>query len=68
MEFLAPILQRNVIITLAIIGGVVATLGNFLVQKKPNSIPRTSRLILKSGYTITWTSIALFIAAGFFGE
>lgn len=68
MEFLEPILQRNVIISLAIVGGVVATLGNFLVQKKPNTIPRFSRLILKSGYTITWTSIALFIAAGFFGE
>ena len=68
MEFLAPILQRNVIITLAIVGGVVATLGNFLVQKEPNNIPRFSRLILKSGYTITWSSIALFIAAGFFGE
>jgi hypothetical protein len=68
MEFFAPILQRNVIITLAVIGGVVATLGNFLVQKKPNAIPRFSKLILKSGYTITWTSIALFIATGFFGE
>ena len=68
MEFLAPILQRNIIISLAIIGGVIATLGNFLVQKKPNAFPRFSRLILKSGYTITWTSIALFIATGFFGE
>jgi len=68
MEILAPVLQRNVIISLAIVGGVMATLGNFLVQKKPNTIPRFSRLILKSGYTITWTSIALFIATGFFGE
>jgi len=68
MEILAPILQRNVIISLAILGGVVATLGNFLVQKEPNNNPRFSRLILKSGYTISWSSIALFIAAGFFGE
>jgi hypothetical protein len=68
MEFLAPVLQRNVIISLAIVGGVVATLGNFLVQKKPNFNPFFSRLILKSGYTLTWTSIALFIATGFFGE
>ena len=68
MEFLALILQRNVIISLAIIGAVIVTLGNFLVQKKPNTIPRFSKLILKSGYTITWTSIALFIATGFFGE
>ena len=68
MEFFAPILQRNVIITLAIIGGVIATIGNFLVQNKSNTIPRFSKLILKSGYTITWTSVALFIATGFFGE
>ncbi len=68
MEFLAPILQRNVIITLAIIGGVIATIGNYMVQKKPNTIPRFSKLILKSGYTLTWTSVALFIATGFFGE
>ena len=68
MEFLAPILQRNVIITLAIIGGVIATIGNYMVQKKPNTIPGFSKLILKSGYTLTWTSVALFIATGFFGE
>jgi hypothetical protein len=68
MEFLEPILQRNVIISLAIVGAIVATLGNFLVQKKPKTIPKFSRLILKSGYTITWASIALFIATGFFGE
>ena len=68
MEFLAPVQQRNVIISLAIVGGVVATLGNYLVQKKPNINPLLSKLILKSGYTITWTSIVLFIATGFFGE
>jgi hypothetical protein len=68
MEFLAPVLQRNVIISLAIVGGSVATLGNYLVQKKPNINPFLSKLILKSGYTITWTSVALFIATGFFGE
>jgi hypothetical protein len=68
MEILTPLLQRNIIIFLAIVGGVVATLGNFLVQKKPNTIPLFSKLILKLGYTITWTSIALFIATGFFGD
>lgn len=68
MEFFALIMQRNVIISLAVIGGVIATVGNFLVQRESNSIPRLSKLILKSGYTITWTSVGLFIATGFFGE
>ncbi len=68
MDFLALLMQRDVIIILAIIGGVIATFGNFLVQKKQNARPRLSKLILKSGYAVTWTSVALFIAAGFFGE
>ena len=32
MDFLALLMQRDVIIILAIIGGVIATFGNFLVQ------------------------------------
>ena len=68
MEFLAPLLQRNVIIALAIAGAVIATLGNVLVQKKSSIGPRYARLILKLGYAITWASITLFIASGFFGE
>ena len=68
MELLAALLQRNVIIALAIAGAVVATLGNVLVQKKSSTVPRYGRLILKSGYAITWTSVILFIASGFFGE
>lgn len=68
MDTLAPILQRDVIIFLAIVGGVIATIGNFLVQKKQNTNHRLSKLILRTGYVITWTSVALFIATGFFSE
>lgn len=68
MEFLALLLQRNVIIALAITGAVIATLGSYLVKKKSRGEPKIARLIMKSGYAITWTSVALFIAAGFFGE
>ena len=68
MDTLAPILQRDVIIFLAIVGGVIATMGNFLVQKKQNTNHRLSKLILRTGYVITWTSVALFIATGFFSE
>ncbi|MDA0306498.1 MAG: hypothetical protein O3B76_09485 [Proteobacteria bacterium] len=68
MEFLAPLLQRKIIIALAIIGAVIATAGNFLAKKESRVDPKVARLILKTGYAITWASIALFIAAGFFGK
>ena len=68
MDSLATLLQRDVIILLAVIGGVIATVGNILVQKKENTHPGLCKLILKFGYVITWTSVALFIATGFFGE
>ena len=68
MEFLAPFLQRNIIIALAVIGAVIATSGSFLLKKESRIEPKVARFILKSGYAITWLSIALFIAAGFFGK
>jgi len=68
MEFLTPLLQRNVIITLAVVGAVIATSGNFLLKKNSSIKPKIARFILKSGYVITWVSIALFVAAGFFGK
>ncbi|MEE8350828.1 MAG: hypothetical protein V3R37_01345 [Rhodospirillales bacterium] len=68
MELLAPLLQRKIIIALAIIGAMIATAGNFLAKNESRIDPKVARFILKSGYAITWASIALFIAAGFFGE
>ena len=68
MEFLAPFIQRHVIITLALIGAVIATAGNILLKKKSRIKPKLARFIMKSGYAITWSSVALFIAAGFFGK
>ncbi len=68
MEFLAPFIQRQVIITLALIGAVIATGGSILLKKKSRIKPKLARFIMKSGYAITWSSVALFIAAGFFGK
>lgn len=61
-----PILQRNTIITLAIIGAVIATSGSYMLKKEFTTKPKVARFIMRSGYAITWASIALFIAAGFF--
>ena len=67
MEILVPLLQRNVIIALALVGAIIATSGSFLMKKESLTKPRLARFLLKSGYVITWSSVALFIAAGFFG-
>ena len=68
MDFLAPLLQRNIIIALAVIGAVIATAGSIPVKKESRIEPKVARFIMKSGYVITWLSIALFITAGFFGN
>lgn len=68
MEFLAPLLQRNIIIALAVIGAVIATAGSYLLKKESRVKSKTARFVLRTGYAITWISIALFITAGFFGK
>lgn len=68
MEFLAPLLQRNVIIGLAVGGGVVALIGSFLLRRKASVDPRVARFVLRAGYTISWLSVALFIIVGFRGS
>ncbi|NQU61109.1 MAG: hypothetical protein HQ512_08260 [Rhodospirillales bacterium] len=68
MEFLAPLLQRQIIIALAVVGAVIATAGSVLLKKESRISTKTARFILKSGYAITWVSLGLFIAAGFFGK
>ena len=67
MEFLVPFLQRHVIIALALTGAVIATAGSILLKRNSRIKPKLARFIMKSGYAITWSSVALFIAAGFFG-
>ena len=63
MDFL---LQREVIITLAIGGAVIATVGNYLLRGASSTVPPdTARFILRLGYGISFSSIAFFIVAGF---
>lgn len=67
MEFLTPLLQRDVIIGLAIVGAIIATGGGVLLKKPETIDPGLARLILRLGYTVSWGSVALFILAGFAG-
>lgn len=68
MEFFAPLLRRDVIIGLAVGGGLLALFGSFLLRKKASVDPNLARVVLRSGYAISWLSVALFIAVGFLGD
>ena len=67
MELLNNLLQRNVVIGLAVCGGLVALLGNVLLRKSASIGPRTARFVLQAGYALSWLSVALFIVLGFRG-
>lgn len=67
MDFLEALLQRSVIITLAIAGAAVAMTGTALLRKGSRVDPRIARFVLRAGYTMAWGSVGIFITAGFFG-
>jgi drug/metabolite transporter (DMT)-like permease len=68
MEVLDTVLQRPVIIALAVAGAVVATIGSVLMRKDSRVSPGTARLILRVGYGLAWASVVIFIVAGFLGK
>lgn len=65
MELLDALLQRRVVIALAIFGAVVATVGGYLLRSGSRANPRLARFVLRTGYAVTWTSVAIFIVIGF---
>ena len=65
LEWLGQITQRPNIIALAIIGAGLATLGTDVVARRLRVGPILARWLLRCGYTAMWTSVALFIVAGF---
>ena len=67
MEFMTLLLQRKVIITLAVIGALIATVGSILMRKNTSVNPRGARTVLRTGYALSWGSIATFIIAGLLG-
>lgn len=68
MEELALLLHRKVIIAFALIGAVVATAGSVLLKRENLVKPWLARLMVRLGYGISLTSVALFIVAGFLGS
>ncbi|MGI9301210.1 MAG: hypothetical protein ACR2RB_00675 [Gammaproteobacteria bacterium] len=68
MDFVDALLQRPVIIALAIAGGGLATVGSVLLRKGGQDLPNnTARFVLRLGYVCAWVSVGLFVAAGFRG-
>ena len=66
MEILMFIMQREVIIALAVGGALLATIGNVLDVKGLLIGHKSAQVIRKSGYAVSWLSVAFFIAVGFF--
>ena len=65
MEQLSFLLEREMIIGLGVFGAIIATTGNFILRPK-SSFPKCyARYVIFLGYGLTWTSVALFIIAGF---
>lgn len=67
MDLLEAVLQRSVIITLAIAGAAVAMVGTALMRKGSRVDPRIGRFVLRTGYAMAWGSVVVFITAGFLG-
>ncbi len=65
MELLDALLQRSLIVTLAIAGACIATLGSFLGGRLQRIDPRLPRLVIRTGYALAWSSVVLFVIAGF---
>jgi len=66
VEILMFIMQREVIIALAVGGALLATVGNFLDVKGILIGHKSAQVIRKSGYAVSWLSVAFFIAVGLF--
>lgn len=65
LEFLGLIAARPIVITLAVLGAIVATLGSHLVRSPGRLGERGARFVLRLGYGLTGASVVLFIVAGF---
>ena len=66
MEILKLMMQRELIIALAVSGALLAMIGNFLDVKGLLIEKKSAQSIRKSGYAMSWLSVACFIAVGFF--
>ena len=65
IEILQLLSSRKVVITLALTGAAIAMIGSYLLRKGSRVPEDKARWVLRTGYAITWASVAAFIVAGF---
>ena len=65
MSALAFLLERESIIALALSGGMIATVGSYMVRRQTKIRPQYAHFVLRLGYGLTFVSVAFFIVAGF---
>jgi len=65
MDALESLISRPVIIGGAIAGALIATLGPAVLKKIGVQSKRVLSTVVRLGYTVSWLSVAMFIAAGF---
>lgn len=62
------LLNRPVMISCAIAGALIASLGPYILKKSGSHNDRTRVLVVRLGYAVSWISVALFITAGFVSD
>lgn len=67
MDLIELILRWEVIVGVAVLGAIIATIGNFMMARDKDA-DGLGRTVLRVGYGITFVSIALFIVAGFMSD
>jgi hypothetical protein len=65
MELIGALTDRKVIVTLAVLGAIMAAAGSFFRVGRTNAIARFARMMMWTGYAISFASVLLFIVAGF---
>ncbi|HAA36457.1 MAG TPA: hypothetical protein DCE12_06525 [Gammaproteobacteria bacterium] len=68
MDGLEALASRPVIITGAIAGALIATLGPFILRRVGIQSRRVLSTVARFGHVLSWISVGLFIAAGFLSK
>ena len=68
MDGLEALASRPVIITGAIAGALIATLGPFILRRVGIQSRRVLSTVARFGHVLSWISVGLFIAAGFLSQ
>lgn len=67
MDLIDAILQRWVVILLAVTGGIIVVAGSLLPRRSTRISRRLAKFVTRVGYAITWISVGIFIVMGFRG-